>query len=171
MPKATIFVVRAQSHHFRCNLPKATIFVVQTNRLRNPSHGVSILVLYMVNVPRHIYRIYLLGNYPAEVLGKVRYCLNILLNTPLTFGTNSIPVPDTSVSSVRQNFPGHRYTLPNTPLEQRGGLCFAHVFSLSFYIITRVDKGNKKGLNPSLDKNAWHVLYVMGRREKSLLYM
>ena len=35
------------------------------------------------------------GKHPAQVFGKVRYGLNILPNTPVRFGTRSIPVPDT----------------------------------------------------------------------------
>ena len=38
------------------------------------------------------------GIHPTEV---VRYGLNTLPNTPVWFGTNSMPVPDTSVCSVR----------------------------------------------------------------------
>ena len=44
---------------------------------------------------------YLLGKYSTEVFGEVRYGLNTLLNTPVWFGSNPIPVPDTLVSSVR----------------------------------------------------------------------
>ena len=43
----------------------------------------------------------MLGEYPAEVFGKVRYGLNALPYIPVWFGTNSIPVPNTSVASVR----------------------------------------------------------------------
>ena len=45
-----------------------------------------------------VYRGYLLGAYPVEVFGKVRYGLNTLPDTPVCFGANSIPVFDTSVS-------------------------------------------------------------------------
>ena len=46
------------------------------------------------------YRGYLLGKYPTDVFAKVRYGLNILPNATIWFCTNSIPAPDTSVSSV-----------------------------------------------------------------------
>ena len=42
----------------------------------------------------------------TDVHGKVRYGLTTLSNTPVRFGTNWIPVPDTSVRSVR---PHYRY--------------------------------------------------------------
>ena len=43
---------------------------------------------------------YFLGKHPTEVFGKVRYGLSILPNSPVGFGTNPIPVPETSVTSV-----------------------------------------------------------------------
>lgn len=39
--------------------------------------------------------------YPTEPYRSVRYCRNTLPNAQERFGTNSIPVPYTSVSSVR----------------------------------------------------------------------
>ena len=59
--------------------------------------------------------------YPIEV---VRYGLNTLPNTPVCFGVKSIPVPDTSVNSVRtKNTPGtgvpHR-TLPSCNVYSAG---------------------------------------------------
>ena len=47
-----------------------------------------------------VYRGYLLGKYPTEPYRSVRNGRNSLQNTPVWFGTNSIPVPDTSVSSA-----------------------------------------------------------------------
>ena len=44
-----------------------------------------------------------------ELYQSVRYGLNTLPNTPARFGTNSIPVPGTSVSSVRRQY---RFYLP-----------------------------------------------------------
>ena len=57
------------------------------------------------------------SKYPTEVLGKLRYGLNTVPNTPVRFGTNStqvpekfgttsIPVPDNSVRSVRLQYTG-----------------------------------------------------------------
>ena len=51
-----------------------------------------------------VYRGYLLSKFPTEVFGKVRYGLDTLPNTPIRFGTNSTPVPDTSVSSLRPQY-------------------------------------------------------------------
>ena len=48
-----------------------------------------------------VYRVCLLGKYPTEPCQSVRYGRNTLLNTPVRFGTNSIPVPDTLASSMR----------------------------------------------------------------------
>ena len=45
-----------------------------------------------------VYRGYLLGVYPVEVFGKVRYGFNTLPDTPVCFGANSIPVLDNSAS-------------------------------------------------------------------------
>ena len=53
-----------------------------------------------------VYRGCSLGKYPTEVFGQVRYGLNTLPNNPVWFGTNSIPVTYTWVSSVR---PQYRY--------------------------------------------------------------
>ena len=53
-------------------------------------------------VRTEVYRGDVLGKYPTEVFGKVRYGLNIPPpNTPVWFGTSSIPVPYPSVTSVR----------------------------------------------------------------------
>ena len=41
------------------------------------------------------------SQYPTQHSGKVRYGLITLPNIPARFGTNSTPVPDTSISSVR----------------------------------------------------------------------
>ena len=63
-----------------------------------------------------VYRGYLLGKYPTEVFDKIRYGLNNVPSTPVWFGTNLLPEPDTSVSKCGMpttNTPG--YTLPNTP--------------------------------------------------------
>ena len=56
-----------------------------------------------------VYRGEFLGKYPTRVLGKVRYGLNTRPNTPVGFGTTSIPVPDTSVTSTQPLIP-----VPNT---------------------------------------------------------
>ena len=55
----------------------------------------------------------MLDNYPPEPYRGVRYGRNILPDTPLRFDTNSIPIPETSVSSgrIRYRYPGYRYTL------------------------------------------------------------
>ena len=45
--------------------------------------------------------------HPVEVLGEVRYGLNILLNTPVRFGANSIPVHNFGMfDTPTQNTPG-----------------------------------------------------------------
>ena len=51
-----------------------------------------------------VYRGYLLRKYPTEPYRSVRYGRNTQPNTPVRFGTNSIPVPDTSVSSARPQY-------------------------------------------------------------------
>ena len=68
--------------------------------------GLLIITEMQVGIPVGLeYRTYLLGKYPAEVLGEVRYGLNTLPNTTERSGTRSIPVPDASVSSVRTRVP------------------------------------------------------------------
>ena len=87
-----------------------------------------------------MYRGCLFDKYPTEVLRRVRYGLNTLPDTPVRFGTNSsgkvryaldtgarhfgkfgttsIPIPDTSVSSVRSSIIPRVLvwcTLPNIP--------------------------------------------------------
>ena len=56
-----------------------------------------------------------------QCLGKARCGVNALPNTPVTFGTNSISVPDSSVSSVqppyRQAIIPQGYTGGNYPTE------------------------------------------------------
>ena len=47
---------------------------------------------------------YSLGRYLTEPCRGVRYGRNSLPNTPVRFGTNSTPVPYTSVSSVRPHY-------------------------------------------------------------------
>ena len=47
-----------------------------------------------------LYRGYSLVKYPTEHCRSVRYDRNTLRNTPVRFGGNSKPVPETSVSSV-----------------------------------------------------------------------
>ena len=56
-----------------------------------------------IPVPDNSVRVHGGGIHPTEV---VRYDLSTLPNTPAWFGTDSISVPDTSVSSVR---PQHLY--------------------------------------------------------------
>ena len=59
-------------------------------------HGLGVL--------RRVYTVYwgyLLGIYPIE---EVRCGLNIIPNTPIRLGTNSIPVPDTWIASVRSQY-------------------------------------------------------------------
>ena len=48
-----------------------------------------------------VYRGDLFGKYPTEPYRSVRCGRNTLPNTPLRFGTKSIPVPETPASSVR----------------------------------------------------------------------
>ena len=79
-----------------------------------------------------VYGGYLLDKYPTTVFGMVRYWLSTLPNAPVWFGTTSIPVPDTWVSSVRPpkipRVPGE--PPPQTRVPYRTHVCLTVMLAL-----------------------------------------
>ena len=51
-----------------------------------------------------VYRGYVLGKYLADVFGNVGHGLNTVPSNPARFGTTSISVSDTLVSSIRPQY-------------------------------------------------------------------
>ena len=74
---------------------------------------------------------YLLRKYSTEVFGKLRYGRNTLPKIPVRFGTNSIPVPHTSVNSVRAP---KTPRVPVCPAERTLGHLYPNVPQPSFYV-------------------------------------